>query len=462
MTPHAAVAIQPVELPHNFDLLAMHTSQPDRYPFLLESVATARDEHGTAPAYDILFALPGETLRLDRHFKLHGPLANSDNRFLAALDAWWRSVRTPAEPDASLPFTGGWFLFLAYELVRQIEPSIDTPAPLAGPVAFATRIPVALVRNRRTKQAWIVAEDGQPQATELVQADIATCCGQLRDAIPAGQLVSGIIEPDPGAFLAAVDEIRLRIARGDVYQVNLARHWRATLGSNAQPADIYRQLRRTNPAPYAGIATLDDWTLISSSPERLVRSRGGVVEARPIAGTRPTADDPALEEVQRRDLLANPKERAEHIMLIDLERNDLGRVSLPGSVEVDEFMVVESYAHVHHIVSNVRARLRPEVSPGELIAAMFPGGTITGCPKVRCMEIIGELEAAPRGPYTGSMGYLNRDGSCDLNILIRSFLVQDRAVSFAAGSGIVADSDPVRELEETRAKAKGLLLALGA
>jgi anthranilate synthase component 1 len=131
-------------------------------------------------------------------------------------------------------------------------------------------------------------------------------------------------------------------------------------------------------------------------------------------------------------------------------------------VEVDEFMVVESYAHVHHIVSNVRGRLRPEVSPGELIAAMFPGGTITGCPKVRCMEIIGELEAAPRGPYTGSMGYLNRDGSCDLNILIRTFLVQDRELSFAAGSGIVADSDPVHELDETRAKAKGLLLALGA
>ncbi|TFG85488.1 MAG: aminodeoxychorismate synthase, component I, partial [Chromatiales bacterium] len=294
------------------------------------------------------------------------------------------------------------------------------------------------------------------------RTDVATCRGHSCSTSAAGRLVGGIVESEPSAFLTAVHEIRRRIARGDVYQVNLARHWRATLSSSALTADIYRDLLRTNPAPYAGIATLDDWTLISSSPERLVRSRGGVVETRPIAGTRPTADDPALEEVERRDLLANPKERAEHIMLIDLERNDLGRVSQPGSVEVDEFMVVESYAHVHHIVSNVRGRLRPEVSPGELIAAMFPGGTITGCPKVRCMEIIGELEAAPRGPYTGSMGYLNRDGSCDLNILIRSFLVQDRALSFAAGSGIVADSDPARELDETRAKAKGLLLALGA
>ncbi len=462
MAQHAAVAIQPVELPDNFDLLALHAELPDRYPFLLESVATSRDVRGLAEPHDILFAFPGETLRLDQSFQLRGPPATTGNLFLLALDAWWRRVRTTAEPDASLPFTGGWFLFLGYELVRQIEPGIDTPAPLAGPVAFATRVPVALVRNRRTKRAWIVAENDQSAAIERVRTDIATCRWRSRSTNPRGQLVSGIIEPEPAGYLTAVDEIRRRISRGDVYQVNLARHWRATLSASAQTADIYSQLRRTNPAPFAGIARLGDWTLISSSPERLVRSRGGVVETRPIAGTRPTADDPVLEEFQRRDLLANPKERAEHIMLIDLERNDLGRVSEAGSVEVDEFMVVESYAHVHHIVSNIRGRLRPEISPGELIAAMFPGGTITGCPKVRCMEIIGELEAAPRGAYTGSMGYLNRDGSCDLNILIRSFLVQDRALSFAAGSGIVADSDPVRELDETRAKAKGLLLALGA
>jgi len=461
MAQHAAVAIKPVELPDNFDLLAMYASFPDRYPFLLESVATARDGRGMSEAHDILFAFPGETLRLDRNFRLHGPESATGDNFLTALDAWWRRIRTPGEPGAALPFAGGWFLFLGYELARQIEPSINALPP-AGPVAFATRVPVALVRNRETNQAWIVAEHDQSEAIELVRADLAACGGQWKGTSPGTRLVSRIIEPEPAEFLSAVDDIRRRIARGDVYQVNLARHWRGTLGSGVRTADVYRQLRRTNPAPYAGIATLDDWTLISSSPERLVRSRGDVVETRPIAGTRPTADDPAQEDDQRRDLLANPKERAEHIMLIDLERNDLGRVSLPGSVEVDEFMVVESYAHVHHIVSNVRSRLRRDVSPGALIAAMFPGGTITGCPKVRCMEIIGELEPAPRGPYTGSMGYLNLDGSCDLNILIRTFLVQDRAISFAAGSGIVADSEPLRELDETRAKAKGLLLALGA
>jgi anthranilate synthase component 1 len=457
----AAVTIQPIELPVDFDLLALHASHPERYPFLLESVATPSDRRGPAGAYDILFAFPGQTLRLDHDFQLHGPPAIAGQHFLKALDSWWQAVRTEAESDTELPFTGGWFIYLGYELARQIEPSIEVPGPAAGPVAFATRIPAALVRNRHTQQAWVVAETDQSRAIERLRTDVAICQWRPLRADPAGRLVTGIIAPDPAVFLAAADEIRRRISRGDVYQVNLARHWRATLCAAATTADIYGQLRRTNPAPYAGIATLDDWTLISSSPERLVRSRSGVVETRPIAGTRPTADDPSLEEIQRQDLLANPKERAEHIMLIDLERNDLGRVCDAGSVEVDEFMVVESYAHVHHIVSNVRGRLRADVSPGGLIAAMFPGGTITGCPKVRCMQIIGELEAVPRGPYTGSMGYLNRDGSCDLNILIRSFLVQGRELSFAAGSGIVADSEPLRELDETRAKAKGLLLALG-
>jgi len=159
-------------------------------------------------------------------------------------------------------------------------------------------------------------------------------------------------------------------------------------------------------------------------------------------------------------LLLHPKERAEHIMLIDLERNDLGRVCVPGTVRVDELMTLESYRHVHHIVSNVHGRCRPGVTPGQVMRAVFPGGTITGCPKVRCMEIIAELEQAPRGAYTGALGYVNRDGSMDLNILIRTLTLVDRRVSLRAGAGIVADSVPMRELEETRAKARGLLEAL--
>src|SRR5690606_30773013 len=163
-----------------------------------------------------------------------------------------------------------------------------------------------------------------------------------------------------------------------------------------------------------------------------------------------------------RELVGHPKERAEHVMLVDLERNDLGRVSRTGTVQVDELMAVESYAHVHHIVSNVRGRLREGATPGEVIAATFPGGTITGCPKVRCMQVIAELERVSRGAYTGAMGWLNRDGDLDLNILNRSAEVEGRQVRFRTGAGIVADSDPGRELEETRAKARGLLQALAA
>jgi anthranilate synthase component 1 len=168
----------------------------------------------------------------------------------------------------------------------------------------------------------------------------------------------------------------------------------------------------------------------------------------------------ATAEARRHELLGNAKERAEHVMLIDLERNDLGRICEPGSVAVRDFMVVESYAHVHHIVSGVGGTLRAGVTPGDIVRAVFPGGTITGCPKVRTMALIDGLEAAPRGEYTGSMGYLNRDGSCDLNILIRSIRIDGDRFSFAAGSGIVADSEPARELEETRAKARGMELAV--
>jgi anthranilate synthase component I len=190
-----------------------------------------------------------------------------------------------------------------------------------------------------------------------------------------------------------------------------------------------------------------------------------VVETRPIAGTRPRmAGDDDLARI--RELIGHPKERAEHVMLVDLERNDLGRVCVPGSVEVDELMTVESYAHVHHIVSNVRGRLRADATPGEVIRAVFPGGTITGCPKVRCMQVIAELEGTGRGAYTGAIGWLNRDGDLDLNILIRSAELErgdgeGDLLRFRTGAGIVADSDPGRELEETRAKARGMLRALG-
>ena len=200
--------------------------------------------------------------------------------------------------------------------------------------------------------------------------------------------------------------------------------------------------------------------MVSSSPERLVNVRGGRVSVRPIAGTYPRGLTTEQDRILSEQLTRHPKEKAEHIMLIDLERNDLGRICQPGSVKVDELMSVETYKHVHHIVSEVSGRLQTGIGPADVIRAVFPGGTITGCPKVRCMEIIAELEQAWRGPYTGSMGYINHNGDMDLNILIRSMVVDGDQLSFRAGGGIVHDSIPHRELEETRAKARGMVRGL--
>jgi anthranilate synthase component 1 len=255
----------------------------------------------------------------------------------------------------------------------------------------------------------------------------------------------------------AVSRALEHIAAGDVYQANLSRGWTCAVPAGCAPASIYHYLRRANPGPFSGIADLGKLAIVSSSPERLVSVRGRRIETRPIAGTRPRINGGDAEAIG--ELIDHPKERAEHIMLIDLERNDLGRLCEAGSVEVDEMMLIESYAHVHHIVSNVRGRLRSDVTPAAVLRALFPGGTITGCPKVRCMQLIAELEGEGRGAYTGSMGYLGRDGSLDLNILIRTLTLSDGVALLRAGAGIVADSEPERELDETRAKARGVLHA---
>jgi anthranilate synthase component 1 len=262
-------------------------------------------------------------------------------------------------------------------------------------------------------------------------------------------------------FLAGVQAVLEAIGRGDVYQVNLSRSWRAELPPGIQAADLYRRLRIANPAPFAGIAQLPGLAVLSSSPERLLRIEGGVASTRPIAGTRPAgATTPPTHP--RDELRLNEKERAEHVMLSGPRaRSDLGRICKGGRC-VDEFATTETYATVHHIVSNVRGDLRADVTPGQAIAAVFPGGTITGCPKVRCMQLLAEFEAQPRDAYTGSMGYLGLDGSLDLNILIRTLTVAEGRVEFRTGAGIVADSQPAAELAETRAKAQGLLRALGA
>src|SRR5690606_36683549 len=367
------------------------------------------------------------------------------------------------------PFQGGWALLLGYELGAQVEPVLRLPSAAGAlPVAVACRCPAAVLRDRVSGDAVLLAEAGAEALLEDVLADIAVAPHPL--APHAGATSTALHWPallecreDPDAdYLAAVARALEYIRAGDVFQVNLSRGWLARFDAPLAPAALYERLRRANPAPFAGLFDLgDDGAVVSASPERLVSVRGDLVETRPIAGTRPRL--PGDDEVERiREMVGHAKERAEHVMLVDLERNDLGRVSRAGSVEVDELMVVESYAHVHHIVSNVRGRLRADATPGEVLRAVFPGGTITGAPKVRCMEIIAGLEGVGRGAYTGAMGWLDRSGDMDLNILIRSAEVSGHALRFRTGAGIVADSDPVHELDETRAKARGMLQAIGA
>ena len=433
------------------DLLAPAAAFPQRYPCLLESVV-----HGTAQSrYDILFAFPRERLTLHADGGLRDDAGVvREGRFLDALDAAWQAERLPPEGDG-LPFHGGWVLLLAYELAGEIEPTLKLRPPSTLPLALAVRCPAAAIVDHVRDCTILVAEAGHEDLLDVLEADLAVV-----SPIPPLAAPIGWDEDAPQQFLDGVARIHEHLYAGDIFQVNLSRAWRARYAQPPVPASLYAVLRQANPAPFAGLLQQPGWAVASSSPERLVEVRGGVAQTRPIAGTRPRL--PGDDELARiRELSAHPKERAEHVMLIDLERNDLGRVCMPGSVEVDELMVVESYAHVHHIVSNVRGRLRADVTPGEVIAATFPGGTITGCPKVRCMEIIAALEDAPRGAYTGALGYLDRNGELDLNILIRTLTLAGDEVSLRAGAGIVADSVAANELDETRAKARGLLRALG-
>ncbi|NTU42898.1 MAG: anthranilate synthase component I family protein, partial [Nitrospirales bacterium] len=261
-------------------------------------------------------------------------------------------------------------------------------------------------------------------------------------------------------YMAMVERAKEYIAAGDIFQANLSQRISADIGDTS-PRKVYSVLREINPSPFAAYADFGDYQIVSSSPERLIRIRDGIIDTRPIAGTRPRGKDRGEDETMRSELLLNEKERAEHIMLIDLERNDIGRVCDFGSVTVDELMITEDYSHVIHIVSNVKGQISKGKTAVDAIRATFPGGTITGVPKVRCMEIIDELEPFARGPYTGSLGYISFGGDLDLNIIIRTFLIKDGRAYVQAGAGIVADSDPEREYYETLKKAEALVKTLG-
>lgn len=433
--------VSKVKIDDYFDLLTLHQLNPERYPYLLESVV-----HGTAQArYDILFAFPQEILEA------------GSQPFLEQFNQAWNDQRVDL-PANDLPFNGGWFIYLAYELAGEIEPILNlSQKDTTLPKAFAVRIPAAIIRDHQEQVSYLVAES-EDYLAQLHQ-DIA----QLPSGAPeplSKPVILAIEEDDPQRYINSINVVRNYIREGDIFQANISRQWNVKL-AQGDAVQLYRQLRLHNPAPFAALVCYQGSAIISSSPERLVDVVAGRAGTRPIAGTRPRGADKQQDEALSKSLLEHPKERAEHIMLIDLERNDLGRVCQPGTVQVDELMVLESYAHVHHIVSSVAGVLKSGITPSDVISALFPGGTITGCPKIRCMEIIDELEQAPRGPYTGSLGYISHCGRMDLNILIRTMQLTGDQLSFRTGAGIVYDSIAENEVAETRAKAKGLLRALG-
>jgi len=451
-----------------FDLLSLVEKKTTAYPFYIETSQSATNTHA-GEYYDILFAHPQDYLvkHSEQSIEYAGKtLAGSD--FFTELDRLFgqSSVDLSSDSTCPLPFCGGWFLFLAYELAKEVEPSLKIKNfDPSLPIAFAARVPAAIIYCHKHNETHIVVENEFEQ--HYMQKMLLDVKGsQIKDnaateGSPLGDSLDEVVESPADDYTNAIGKILSYIKEGDVFQVNLSRLWRSTLtkASNLSATDIFKRLRKTNPAPFSALVHYKSSSIISSSPERLVKVSQSCVETRPIAGTRPRNINIIEDNKLQSELIRNEKERAEHIMLIDLERNDLGRICKYGSVRVNEFMQVESYAHVHHIVSNVMGELKNDITPGQIIKAVFPGGTITGCPKVRCMEIILELEDKPRGAYTGSLGYLGRNGNMDLNILIRTFIM-DEDICFRAGAGIVADSDPEKELEETRSKAKGLLMAL--
>lgn len=452
------------------DLSQLHRQNSCRYPYLLESVAQGNNNG----RYDILLAFPQQSLILDCSgqelgYKTHNSFSgmarvkNSDaHSFLDEFHHWFLSEKTSEQAAwlSNVPFIGGWFVYLGYELAQQIEPTLVLPRQEGNfPTAFATRIPAAIIKDHILKRLTVVVEKSHSQLLETIKRDIQHA--PTPSCNPGNTPLLDLVEEATNKYLSSVKKIKQYIKNGDVFQVNLSRKWQVKLTNSTDYMQLYHNLRYHNPAPYFALIKFENNIVLSSSPERLVRVSGDTVETRPIAGTRPTSENQDFDSAFQKELLAHPKERAEHVMLIDLERNDMGRVCRPGSIEVNELMVLESYAHVHHIVSNIKGRLAENITPSDVIRAVFPGGTITGCPKVRCMEIIAELEMQGRGPYTGSIGYINTNGSMDLNILIRTMTLCGTDLSFRAGAGIVSDSKPEQELLETRAKARGLLLALG-
>ncbi len=424
----------------------------DPIAVLLESPSTSETPHLTG--YSICAGRPRQQGGISQHWTPGlGEILPFLRRQLAT------NSETPTLPPdiAQLPFTGGWLGWLGYDLGWEIEHLPDqNHDPLPFPIAFWYEPECFAVIDHHHKTLWFAASAPQ----QLDRLEQTWSQWQPRDAAPSPLSAPPEIEflCQQGDYEAMVRQAKAYIRAGDIFQTNLSLRFSTHI--NRHPWQIYRRLHEINPSPFASYWQTPWGQVVSCSPERLLQLREGIAQTRPIAGTRPRGDTPERDRQLEAELLDNRKENAEHIMLVDLERNDLGRVCDWGSVRVNELLVVERYSHVMHLVSNVIGQLSTRVDPIEAIAALFPGGTITGCPKVRCMEIIEELEPVRRSLFYGSCGYLDQRGYLDLNILIRTLLCHQGRIWGQVGAGIVADSDPEQEWKESLSKAQAQLKAL--
>jgi len=442
----------------------------DEHAFLLESAETGRGIGrysflGCNPI--LIFRSRGNEVRLTRSGKTETLRAANPLHILQGLLKGYKPV-----PDETLPpFVGGAVGYIGYDYVRFLEklPELKLDE-LNLPDLYFMLVDSLVIFDRLTSKIKVVVNslvEGDPeQSYRRAAARIENILGQLIGAPssvygqPAGKrnFSSLTSETSPEDFEEAVRKAQEHIRSGDIFQVVLSRRFQSDI--SCPPLDIYRALRIINPSPYMFYLKFDDLYLIGSSPEIMVQAVGDRVRVRPIAGTRSRGasllEDARLEEELKND----PKEKAEHLMLVDLGRNDLGRVAVPGSVRVSEFMSVEKYSHVMHLVSNVDGKLDPSQDAFSVLAATFPAGTVTGAPKIRAMEIIEELEPVRRGPYAGAVGYFSFDGNLDTCITIRTLIVKDKTAFIQAGAGIVADSIPERENQECLNKAHALFKAV--
>jgi anthranilate synthase component 1 len=393
---------------------------------------------------------------------------------LAELQARYRAVHDPAAP----PFSGGGVGYVSYDAIRWVEkiplPADPSPLPWLSLGFYDTVVAFDHLRHRLQLVALghvtdphsaASLRDSYDDAVQRLERLAAMLDGQpapaanLEDTLPGENQVVAASSMSESQFCERVERIQHYIRQGDAFQVVLSR--RLTCATHAQPLTVYRALRAVNPSPYMFCLDAGAAQLVGSSPEMLVRVENGIVETRPIAGTRRRDPDPEEDARLERELLADEKERAEHLMLVDLGRNDVGRVAEYGSIDVAEFMQVERYSHVMHLVSSVRGRLREGLSPAEAMFASFPAGTVSGAPKIRAMEIINELEGLGRGPYAGAVLYSDFAGNLNSCITIRTVVMRDGVAEVQAGAGVVMDSRPEREFEETGEKAAAALQAIG-